>query len=124
MSSRGRVAIVAALAVLLAVAAGVRASAAPGGSRLLAFRSCPDLLGYVKAQAAPFVTAYGLGQPVGVAVGPKVPPGPAVPGVGATPQQGVDYSGTNVQEAGVDEPDMVKTNGVTLFAVENGSLIG
>ena len=32
---------------------------------------------------------------------------------GATPQQGVDYSGTNVQEAGIDEPDLVKTNGVT-----------
>jgi hypothetical protein len=119
MSSRGGVAIVAALAVLLAVAAEVRASAAPGPSRLVSFRSCPDLLAYVKARAAPFVTAYGLGQAVGVAVGPKVPP---VPAAGATPQQGVDYSGTNVQEAGVDEPDLVKTNGVTLFAVENGSL--
>ena len=27
------------------------------------------------------------------------------------PQQGVDYSGTNVQEVGVDEPDVVKTDG-------------
>ena len=39
-----------------------------------------------------------------------------------SPQQGVDYSGTNVQEAGVDEPDIVKTNGSTMFTVENGQL--
>ena len=67
------------------------------------------------------MTAYGLGQPVGHRRRPEMAPGPAVPVVGATPQQGVDYSGTNVQEPGVDEPDLVKTNGVTLFAVENGS---
>ena len=40
----------------------------------------------------------------------------------AAPQQGVDFSGTNVQEEGVDEPDLVKTNGNTLFAVANGRL--
>ena len=40
----------------------------------------------------------------------------------AAPKQGVDYSGTNVQEEGVDEPDLVKTNGTTLFAVANGNL--
>ena len=37
-------------------------------------------------------------------------------------QEGVDYSGTNVQETGVDEPDIVKTNGETLFAIANGRL--
>ena len=36
--------------------------------------------------------------------------------------QGVDFSGTNVQEEGVDEPDLVKTDGNTLFAVANGRL--
>src|SRR5262245_15375971 len=41
---------------------------------------------------------------------------------GADPVEGVDYSGTNVQEQGVDEPDLVKTNGKTLFALANGSL--
>ena len=40
----------------------------------------------------------------------------------AAPKQGVDFSGTNVQEEGVDEPDIVKTNGNTLFAVANGKL--
>ena len=40
----------------------------------------------------------------------------------APPKQGVDFSGTNVQEEGVDEPDLVKTDGNTLFAVANGKL--
>lgn len=71
----------------------------------------------MRAHAAPFVTAYGLGRRAGIAVAPK-----EAPTAGSAPQQGVDYSGTNVQEAGVDEPDVVKTNGVALFAVENGRL--
>src|SRR5262249_2705226 len=40
----------------------------------------------------------------------------------AAPQEGVDYSGTNVQESGVDEPDIVKTNGNTLFTSESGKI--
>src|SRR5919109_749330 len=100
----------------VAIAGIVAASLAAGGSsaattthhvRLVAFRSCPELLGYVKAQAAHFVTPYGLGRPVAV---------PLAPGASNAPQQGVDFSGTNVQEAGVDEPDVVKTNGVSIFA--------
>jgi uncharacterized secreted protein with C-terminal beta-propeller domain len=123
MVSRGRVALAGVVAVLVAAALGVQAPGAGTPGRLVAFRSCPDLLGYVKARAAPFVTAYGLGRPGGVAAGPKGAPGVASPTVGAaTPQPGVDYSGTNVQEPGVDEPDLVKTNGVTLFAVEDGRL--
>jgi uncharacterized secreted protein with C-terminal beta-propeller domain len=122
MALHGRVAIVAALTVFLAAAFAVPgATAPPRPGRLVAFGSCPDLLGYVRAHTAPFVTAYGVGRPAGLAAGPGIP-GVAAPAAGATPQQGVDYSGTNVQEAGVDEPDMVKTNGVTLFAVENGQL--
>src|SRR5438309_593986 len=33
-----------------------------------------------------------------------------------------DFSQTNVQEAGVDEPDLVKTDGRRMFAVERGRL--
>jgi uncharacterized secreted protein with C-terminal beta-propeller domain len=36
---------------------------------------------------------------------------------------GQDFSTTNVQEAGVDEPDLVKTDGKTLFVVANGKLV-
>jgi uncharacterized secreted protein with C-terminal beta-propeller domain len=119
MSIRAGAAIAAALTAALPAAVGAQATAAPKGGRLVAFRSCSDLLGYVKKQSAPFVTAYGLGRPGGPVVGPGIV---AAPAEGSTPQQGVDYSGTNVQETGVDEPDIVKTNGVTLFAVENGQL--
>ena len=35
----------------------------------------------------------------------------------------VDYSQTNVQVAGVDEPDVVKTDGTYLYVVSNGKII-
>src|SRR6185437_1028962 len=93
-----------------------------------AFRSCPDMLAYAKAQAGKFVGPYGFG---GRPIVDKLVPGVANSAVGAassarasdsTPTQGVDYSGTNVQETGVDEPDIVKTNGNTLFAIAGGQL--
>ncbi|MEL6344001.1 MAG: beta-propeller domain-containing protein [Myxococcota bacterium] len=34
-----------------------------------------------------------------------------------------DYSETNTQEAGVDEPDMVKTNGEHIYIVQQGELV-
>ncbi len=37
-------------------------------------------------------------------------------------KEGVDYSGTNNQEQGVDEADFVKTNGYNIFFVDNGVL--
>ena len=37
-------------------------------------------------------------------------------------QEGVDYSGTNNQEQGVDEADFVKTNGYNIFFVDDGVL--
>ncbi len=37
-------------------------------------------------------------------------------------EAGVDYSTTNVQEAGVDEPDIVKTDGRYVFALVDGAL--
>ncbi len=37
--------------------------------------------------------------------------------------EGVDFSGTNVQELGVDEPDIVKTDGRYLYVVSGGELV-
>jgi uncharacterized secreted protein with C-terminal beta-propeller domain len=101
------------------------AAAAAKPSRLVPFRSCGDLLGYVKSQAAPLVGPWGFGGASFAKGG--LPPGVAAPAAGATPAGatpavGVDYSGTNVQEQGVDEPDLVKTNGTTLFAVAGNQL--
>jgi len=108
-------------------AEGVRVETAVKAGRLVSFRSCGDLLGYVKPQAARFVSPWGLGFGSGVVSDTGgIPLGAPAAGAERTrtagPQQGVDYSGTNVQEEGVDEPDLVKTNGTTLFAVANGRL--
>jgi len=125
MSFGRRVALLAALAVVLAAAAGgTTARSAPdasGKTRLAAFGTCGQLLGYAKGQAKRFVGPYGFGGGVRTDV---LPPTAAEPAAGraAAPKQGVDFSGTNVQEEGVDEPDIVKTDGNTLFAVAGGNL--
>ena len=41
---------------------------------------------------------------------------------GAAPEAGTDFSSTNVQEAGVDEPDRVKTDGRLLVTTVDGRL--
>ena len=127
-----RLALVSATVVLVAAVAGgttarpaashAGASAAAKAPRLVAFRSCGDLLGYVKSQAVPLVGPWGFGgssSPSGCRPSPARRPRRDA---GATPTEGVDYSGTNVQEQGVDEPDLGKTNGTTLFAVAGGRL--
>ena len=88
--------------------------------RLVAFGSCADLLTHAKSQASRLVGPWGLG---GGAVTDVIGM-PGAPAASRTSElkQGVDYSGTNVQEEGVDEPDLVKTDGTTLFAVANGRL--
>src|SRR5687768_748583 len=113
-----RVAFLAALALLTAAAlvgtadrSGAESAKTP---RLAAFGSCGQLLNYAKANASRFVGPYGLGQP-GVAIAETTR-------AAAPAKQGVDFSGTNVQEEGVDEPDIVKTDGNTLYAVANGKL--
>jgi Beta propeller domain len=127
MAVRRRAALLLGLAVVVAAALGGTAdrSAAVGGARaertaqagrLVSFGSCGALLAYAKGQATRFVGPWGLGAPGGVR---RAAPETAREG-GRT--QGVDYSGTNVQEEGVDEPDLVKTDGETLFAVANGKL--
>jgi uncharacterized secreted protein with C-terminal beta-propeller domain len=126
MDLRKRVAFAAALAILVAAALGAtsdrssaetaREGSAAKAGRLVAFSSCPDLLRYSKSQAVRFVGPYGLGGAVAVRGAP------VDAAREAAPRQGVDFSGTNVQEEGVDEPDLVKTDGNTLYAVASGKL--
>ncbi len=127
-----RAALVAATGVLVAAGVGgTTAHTAPdharatvrANPRLVPFGSCGALLSYVKSQALPLVGPWGLGATSRGALPPSV----AAPTAGARaadsgPTEGVDYSGTNVQEQGVDEPDIAKTNGSTLFAVAGGRL--
>jgi uncharacterized secreted protein with C-terminal beta-propeller domain len=109
---------------LFVVATSASASGSPApastSARLVPFRSCGSLLGYVKAQVKPLVGQWSVTS-VAVPGGAPVPAAAASAG-GSGKQEGVDYSGTNVQEQGVDEPDLVKTDGSTLFTVTGGRL--
>src|SRR5262245_57748236 len=118
--------VVLAAAGLGGTAAGTdRATSAKAG-RLVTFGSCGELLDYAKSQAGRFVGPWGLAGRGVVRAGVPTPLSAAADATAnktaAEPVEGVDYSGTNVQEAGVDEPDLVKTNGKTLFALANGNL--
>ena len=104
---------------------GVEAPSAKG-TRLQAFGSCAQLLAHVKAKALPLVGPYGFGggtaKDVGIGLGaPEAARGAVTPETGGVP--GIDYSTTNVQEQGVDEPDLVKSNGSTLFVVRGDRLL-
>ena len=102
--------------------------------RLRAFDDCSGLVAYAR-RYAPRVDDYYGGVRTGV---PVPPPTAAPPGSGggaegdaptAAPQTtpapgdgGRDSSTTNVQEQGIDEPDLVKTDGQTLFTLADDKL--
>src|SRR5260370_27008373 len=108
----------------------------PGSVQLMAFDGCDDALAALRKAAEASVGPFGL-------------PGAAVPAGGALPSaRGADqamapaaagaasaagmsasastatpaYSGTNDYEAGVDEPDLVKTDGSRVVTVAGGVL--
>ena len=122
---RRNAALLAALAVLVAALGGTAAESAPNAKkspRLKAFGTCGQLLGYAKGHASRFVSPYGLGIAGGPGFATTGAERATAPAAGADLKAGVDFSGTNVQEEGVDEPDMVKTDGKTLFAIGSGKL--
>ncbi len=101
-------------------------------SALVEFDSCESFLAGIKAEALERVGPWGL-----LGDGPVFPAdavmemqeaemamddgaGAESGPTGATP--GVDYSTTNVQEMGVDEPDIVKTDGRRILALNSGVL--
>ncbi len=103
----------------------------PQAQRLQAFRSCAGVVRYgnrhvkrvgYRGSPTPVFGSPGTdgGAPAPNAGAPAEGSPPSPPGApgGAAP----DYSGTNVQEAGIDEPDIVKTNGKTIFAVAHDKL--
>jgi uncharacterized secreted protein with C-terminal beta-propeller domain len=122
----GNVRVTAALAAALAVAAlaagagttAGRATDARTPQRLHRFASCGELLAYAKKQTSRVVGTVSFGSPIPPPA-PPPPPGAPVP---RAARPGVDYSPTNVQEIGVDEPDLAKTDGRHLFAVGEGKL--
>jgi hypothetical protein len=116
-------AIVLALGTVAALPAAALAKRTP--SRLHAFDSCPALVGYAKAHFAHTRGATGGGvTPLAEPTIPGRTPGEAS---GSAPtavakDAAPSYSTTNVQEEGVDEPDLVKTDGATIFTVAGDTL--
>ncbi|MFG3685021.1 beta-propeller domain-containing protein [Micromonospora sp. NPDC047740] len=124
------------LVVSLSLVAGCTAepAAAPprdravpaGGFRLVAFDSCAEALRQLKTAAKAYVGPWGFGPngDLRAANGAERAGAPATakqanpaPGAGAP-----GYSGTNTHEAGVDEPDLVKTDGKRIVTVNRGKL--
>ncbi len=128
-----------AIAVGLAAVAVALAGASPAAAarksapRLLPFDSCPSIVSYARRNAR---RIEGSGGPLRVDAPPPqvlAAPGPTPTTqqqAGASPEKdssgggtgGPVFSGTNVQELGVDEPDIVKTDGKRVFSIAEGSL--
>jgi len=96
------------------------------------FDACEDLLSWIKGEALERVSPYGLEGTEGpwfgerFAVEESIGDGDVAtaPSAGRAGDDGagVDYSTTNVQEVGIDEPDLVKTDGDRIIAVANGRM--
>lgn len=129
--------------VLALVCADAASAATKQRPRLKAFASCTQLVDYARAGAERTgggvgVPPRGVPQPVDAVTTPPLMPPPTpqtrtdAPPPAAAPVSGEsdsaiggtveDFSGTNVQELGVDEPDILKTDGRRIFAVTDRTL--
>jgi Beta propeller domain len=105
-----------------------RPASGTGSLRLLAYDSCDAALSSLQAAARLATSRY---RPTAV---PAVDPVAGRASAGSAPSAGAaaaapagvppapDYSGTNVHELGVDEPDIVKTDGSRIVAVTQNVL--
>lgn len=103
-----------------------------GDVRLVAYDSCESALNELKAAALPHVSANGFGDArdyggkegdvaedsAGSAESESAPSAQEPPADKESP----DHSGTNVHESGVDEPDLVKTDGDRIVTIVDGVL--
>lgn len=119
---------------------GSPAGGAQFASTLQNFDDCDALLAHIRAEAMSRVGPYGLddnrfgpffgaraaAEEADFAVADTAAqsaPAPAAPAAsGDDSAGGPDFSGTNVQVIGVDEPDIVKTDGRRIITVRNGTL--
>ena len=92
---------------------------------LVPFDACDTFLDYVISHGVELVGPYGLGDGF---IGWPVEEGAtttmaAAEGAARAVGQDTDHSTTNVQVLGVDEPDMVKTDGARIVVLSEGMLI-
>jgi hypothetical protein len=95
-----------------------------GSARMGFFSDCPQLLGYLREHTLERVTEWGLGYgwypyargDMAAAVETTAAAADSAGGMDFAPEAtGPSYSETNTQEVGVDEGDIVETNGTHLF---------
>ncbi len=104
-------------------------------TRLVRFDACPSLVKFAQRRALDTVGPYGLPYSGGYGgaiatdartAGGAPPANDAAGGGSSAPAAAKaaspEFSGTNVQEAGIDEPDSVKTDGKTIFAVSSNKV--
>ena len=128
MNFRNGLALAAVLTGLVALPAPV--VAAPKKERLKAFSSCSRFVHYARRHAVSELATRGAPTAPPIFVrGPqeeRATGAPTQPQAAPTPTGGDtggdDFSGTNVQEKGVDEPDVVKTDGRRIFVVSGNRL--
>ncbi len=120
MNDRRFLAIVVALFVGLITLAAVWIPSFRSENGLTPFRSYAELESYLDNTFGQYSSLlYGFERGGAVLAGPSQPaqgPSPAPPGA-------PDYSGTNVQVAGVDELDIVKTDGAYLYLAAGGEVV-
>jgi len=128
---RRRTSILAVTLTLGAVPAPALALRRAAHVRPRAFASCARLVGYGRTHFAvthgvPETSPRPLSEP---SIAAPSPAGRASPQTAAAPVEnagttasGTSFSTTNNQEPGIEEPDVVKTDGSTIFAVEQGTL--
>ncbi|SDY17721.1 Secreted protein containing C-terminal beta-propeller domain [Micromonospora pattaloongensis] len=95
--------------------------------RLVAFDSCTDVLAGLRAAAKKSVGPWGLPGSIDYSFRTGLdrggnPAAAAESAAGGGAPAGPDHSGTNTHEAGVDEPDIVKTDGRRIVTVSAGVL--
>src|SRR5215831_590441 len=149
--THGRVAVFASVAAMVALGAagctGSGSSGKPSGgqgqpdrvvaARLTAFRSCADAIAGLRRAAEASVGPDGLPNGSGSTGGPTAMRGavalpedaPAAPGAAAASGAGAAsgtgapaFSGTNTYVPGVDEPDLVKTDGQRIVTLSGTML--
>jgi uncharacterized secreted protein with C-terminal beta-propeller domain len=108
------------------VAKSTRARAGDGGRLVLAAASsCDELMTGLHEAIRPYVAMLGGGARTDAAGPPATAPNAAAPGAGSAKDDAPPapvHSDTNVAEVGVDEPDLVKTDGRRIVTVSRGVL--
>ncbi|WP_151525573.1 beta-propeller domain-containing protein [Serinicoccus kebangsaanensis] len=101
-----------------------------GAAELTDFGSCDELLDYFKEHALERVGPWGFGAGSGWAMADDMAEEDSAAGAadGATAasgsgEAGTDFSGTNNQEEGVEEPDIIQTDGEIVVTARDGELV-